>query len=270
MILNIELFGKIAEALIAEYARVYRVNIKTNEYCRYVIDKKSNSSSEEQEGDDFFKDLADYVAPMVHEEDKYIFQTSDLKDILLKQLRSDEHHSFTYRLIINGKPVYHIMRLIHEYSDENGNEYLIIGVLNVDKEVHHKMDVDKKAHIDTLTGALNKNAYQELEEEYQLRIERDEDLSFGLVVCDVNNLKIINDNMGHKAGDEMIQFACTLLCDTFLHSKVYRIGGDEFVVLLEGLDYLNRSELFNGLRQEIIGNQNSGEGLVVATGMSIY
>lgn len=124
--------------------------------------------------------------------------------------------------------------------------------------------------IDTLTGVRNKNAYEELEEEYQLKIEKDTDLKFGLVVCDMNNLKIINDTMGHEAGDELIQSACTLLCDTFLHSKVYRVGGDEFVVLLEGSDYDNRLELFIGLRQEIIDNQNNGEGPVVATGMSIY
>ena len=106
--------------------------------------------------------------------------------------------------------------------------------------------------IDTLTGVRNKNAYEELEEEYQLKIEKDTDLKFGLVVCDMNNLKIINDTMGHEAGDELIQSACTLLCDTFLHSKVYRVGGDAFVVLLEGSDYDNRLYLFIVLRQESI------------------
>ena len=269
-VMNIELFNKIAEVLIAEYARVYRININTNEYCRYLIDNKSNIFVEEQDGDDFFKDLADYMAPMLYEEDKNIFQATDLKEVLLKQLRSDEHHSFAYRLMMNGAPVYYRMRLIYEYSDENNNEYLIIGVHNVDKVVHQQMDVDKKAHIDTLTGVRNMNAYHELEEEYQLRIESDSELKFGLVVCDVNNLKIINDTMGHKAGDEYIQSACTLICDVFLHSKVYRVGGDEFVVLLEGLDYQNRLELFNHLRQIIIYSQNNGEGPVVAIGMSIY
>ena len=268
--LNVELFSKIAEALITDYTRVYRVNTKTNEYCRYFINQNSHFLSEEENGDDFFRDIAEYVAPMVYEEDKNIFQTGDLNEKLLNQLRSDNRHSFVYRLMMDDKPVYHTMRLIDEYMDKNGDEYFIIGVLNVDKDVRKLMYVDKKAHMDTLTGAQNKNAYQELEEKYQLLIERDEDLRFGLVVCDVNNLKLVNDTMGHKAGDELIQSVCTLLCNTFLHSTVYRIGGDEFVVFLEGEDYQNRLELFNDLRQVVIDNQNNGEGPVVATGMSIY
>lgn len=270
MVLNTELFGKIAEALITDYTRIYRVNTKTNEYCRYFINQNSHFLSEEEKGDDFFRGIAEYVAPMVYEEDKNIFQTDDLKEKLLNQLRSDTRHSFVYRLMMNGEPLYHTMRLIDEYVDENGDAYLIIGVQNVDNDVRKRMYVDKKAYTDALTGAQNKNAYQELEEKYQLLLEIDKELNFGLVVCDVNNLKIVNDTMGHKVGDELIQSVCTLLSDTFSHSAIYRVGGDEFVVFLEGEDYQNRVELFNELRQIVIENQNNGEGPIMATGMSIY
>lgn len=53
MISNTELFDRIAEALIADYECVYSVNIKTNEYCRYIIEHNSHSLSEEHKGDDF-------------------------------------------------------------------------------------------------------------------------------------------------------------------------------------------------------------------------
>lgn len=268
MVLNIELFGKIAQALIADYERVYRINTKTNEYRRYIIDPNSHSLSEEQKGDDFFRDTAEYIAPIVYAEDKHIFQAADLKEKLLDQLQSGGRYSFVYRLMIDEKPVYHTMRLIHEYKD--GDEYIIIGILNVDKTVRKQKDVDEKAHMDILTGVRNKNAYRELEEKYQMLMEKDEDLKFGIVVCDVNNLKIINDTMGHKCGDELLQSVGNLLISTFLHSTIYRVGGDEFVVFLEGWDYQERLELFDGLRQEIIKNKNNGEGPVVATGMSIY
>lgn len=49
-----ELFGKIAESLVADYTRVYLLNTKTNEYCRYFIKKDSHFLNEEQKGDDFF------------------------------------------------------------------------------------------------------------------------------------------------------------------------------------------------------------------------
>lgn len=268
MVLNIELFGKIAEALIADYERVYRINTKTNEYWRYIIDPNSHTLSEEQKGDDFFKETAEYIAPIVYEEDRQIFQATDLKERLLNQFQSDSRHSFVYRLMINAKPVYHTMRLIHEYKD--GDEYIIIGILNVDKTVRKQKAVDEKAHMDILTGVQNKNAYRELEEKYQILLDETDDLKFGIVVCDVNNLKVINDTIGHKAGDELLQDVVNLLVSIFLHSTIYRVGGDEFVVFLEEQDYQERLELFENLRQEIIRNQNNGEGPVVATGMSIY
>lgn len=268
MILNEELFVNIAQALIDDYVRVYRVNINTNEYCQYYVAQESHSFSEAQKGDDFFSDLAGAIGQVVYEEDEHIFRTKDIKEKLIKQLRDGRNYSFVYRLMVNGKPTYHTMRLIYEYVD--GDEYFIIGVIDVDKTVRKQKDVDEKAHIDILTGAWNTNAYQEWEEEYQLLIEQHKDLQFGMVVCDVNNLKIINDTMGHKAGDEMLQSAYTLLCNTFAHSMVYRVGGDEFVVVLDGVDYEKRVELFNGLRETVINNQNNNEGIVLATGMSIY
>ena len=64
---------------------------------------------------------------------------------------------------------------------------------------------------------------------------------------DVNNLKLVNDSMGHDAGDDYLIRACKLICNVFKHSPVYRIGGDEFVAILSGEDYDNRKELLNKL-----------------------
>ena len=86
MILNEELFGNIAQALIADYVRVYRVNINTNEYCRYYVAQESHSLSEAQKGDDFFSDLAGAIGQVVYEEDEHIFRTKDIKEKLIKQL----------------------------------------------------------------------------------------------------------------------------------------------------------------------------------------
>lgn len=268
MIENRELLGRIAEILIADYERVYLVNTKTNEYCRYFVDKDSHFLIEEQKGDDFFYDLAGFIRQKVYEEDRHFFQADELRENLLKQFQNGDRQSFVYRLMMDGKKVYHTLRLIHKYID--GDEYFVIGVLNVDKMARKQLYADERAYVDTLTGARNKNAYWELEEEYQNLIERDGELKFGLVVCDVNNLKVINDTMGHKAGDELLQAVSTLLRNIFLHSTVYRVGGDEFVVFLKGKDYRERLVLFNGLRQAIINNLNTGEGPVAATGMSIY
>ena len=53
-----------------------------------------------------------------------------------------------------------------------------------------------------------------------------------MIVFDINNLKIINDTLGHDFGDILIIDSCKLICKVFKRSPVYRIGGDEFAVIL--------------------------------------
>ncbi|MCR5620000.1 MAG: GGDEF domain-containing protein, partial [Lachnospiraceae bacterium] len=60
---------------------------------------------------------------------------------------------------------------------------------------------------------------------------------------DVNNLKKINDELGHYSGDEYIKNACKLICTTYKNSPVYRIGGDEFVAILEGKVLAQKDDL---------------------------
>ena len=101
---------------------------------------------------------------------------------------------------------------------------------------------------DPLTGVKSKHAYVMKEKVFDADIASGACRDFALVVCDVNELKYVNDNFGHKAGDEYICAACRLICEIFQHSPVYRTGGDEFVALLTGRDYESREELMQALR----------------------
>ena len=49
----------------------------------------------------------------------------------------------------------------------------------------------------------------------------------------MNGLKDVNDNFGHQTGDEFIRAGCKIICTVFAHSPVYRVGGDEFVVIAQ-------------------------------------
>jgi diguanylate cyclase (GGDEF)-like protein len=66
---------------------------------------------------------------------------------------------------------------------------------------------------------------------------------FAVIVADINGLKKTNDRYGHEIGNRLIIKASKIICDVFKHSPIYRIGGDEFVVLLRGRDYENREAL---------------------------
>ena len=101
------------------------------------------------------------------------------------------------------------------------------------------------------------------------RIAIGESDPFAVVVCDVNGLKHINDTLGHKAGDEYICEACMMLCDSFKHSPVFRIGGDEFVVLVHGSDYETRLTILDQLNARIENNVRN-DGVIASLGMAVF
>ncbi len=94
------------------------------------------------------------------------------------------------------------------------------------------------AHEDPLTGLNNRRAldFEFSKHESRLKRETTENVyrDVAVIVIDVNNLKLINDNYGHEAGDSMIKAVAGVLTDLARHGTdtVARTGGDEFVVVL--------------------------------------
>ncbi len=125
------------------------------------------------------------------------------------------------------------------------------------------------AYTDPLTGIKNKSAYIEDIGIIETRVKDKKLSDFGIIVFDLNGLKIINDTKGHEAGDEYIRNASRLICKTFEHSPIYRIGGDEFVAFLEGEDFTNHEELIKGFNKLIEKNQESGD-VVISCGFANF
>ncbi|MBO4384112.1 MAG: GGDEF domain-containing protein [Clostridia bacterium] len=125
------------------------------------------------------------------------------------------------------------------------------------------------AFTDPLTGVKSKHAFAVQENQMEESIAGGNADDFGIIVCDVNGLKKINDTLGHKAGDEYIRSACAMLCEYFKHSPVFRVGGDEFVVLLQGHDYETRHEILSDINSRIEENLMTGS-VVASLGMTEY
>ena len=122
---------------------------------------------------------------------------------------------------------------------------------------------------DSLTGVGNKYAYSQKEAAVNAGLQSGSASPFALVVCDLNGLKKVNDTKGHDEGDRLIRDASHLICSLYDHSPVYRIGGDEFAVFLQGADYDRREEIFEELNRKTDENNCSG-GPVIAAGMADY
>ncbi|MCR5687442.1 MAG: GGDEF domain-containing protein [Lachnospiraceae bacterium] len=127
---------------------------------------------------------------------------------------------------------------------------------------------------DVLTHVKNRQAYATKEAELNSVIRSKAKIAFALGVFDINNLKRINDGRGHESGDAYIVNCCSMLCKIFRSSPVYRIGGDEFAVLLQGDDYEKRDELMKLVKKrifEIAATNPPPEGMVsVAGGLGVY
>lgn len=125
------------------------------------------------------------------------------------------------------------------------------------------------AYTDSLTGVKSMHSYAEDVELLDQRIDSGQVAEFAVVVFDLNDLKLVNDTMGHEVGDEFIVASCRLICDVFEHSPVYRIGGDEFAAILEGRDYQDRFDLIAMFEQRV--ERNVGDSMVViASGMAEF
>lgn len=136
----------------------------------------------------------------------------------------------------------------------------------------HISYINGLAYRDALTGVKNKMAYQEVERRFeeQMRVGQPQ---FAVVVMDINNLKIINDLHGHDFGDMLIIDACKFICKIFKHSPVYRIGGDEFVAILENTDFDNYAQLMDMFTTEL-AEQNRvvhpDSRFTIARGIAVY
>ena len=113
----------------------------------------------------------------------------------------------------------------------------------------HKNLQHRLSHRDSLTGLRNTTSYKGWVAEFDKKI-KEGGISFGVTVLDINCLKEINDTYGHILGNELIATVAGLISDTFKRSPVFRIGGDEFCVILQNRDLADMEKLFESFDHE--------------------
>ncbi len=138
----------------------------------------------------------------------------------------------------------------------------------------HITSLNKQVFVDPLTSVRNKGAYGSYIQKLQDLMDSGENIEFAFGVFDCDGLKAINDTYGHDKGDLYIKGASRLICRIFQHSPVFRIGGDEFAVIMQNEDFENREELidkFRKTRDEISGSaKNEWEKAGVTMGIAVY
>jgi len=170
-----------------------------------------------------------------------------------------------------------------EEAPTSGDEFEVLAhditevqdiILQDSEQLQEYLDlIQRMALRDELTGVQNHTAYENKLSELTAVITAGT-AEFAILMADMNGLKFVNDVYGHEKGDIALRAMSRALCDIFKHSPVYRIGGDEFVVVLTGRDYENRDALLGELAPyERVRNRAAAEPwteVAMAVGCSVY
>ena len=144
--------------------------------------------------------------------------------IIGSQVMSPETYSWTFMNLIIFSTV---GILIGHFVDTSRFERYVYA-----RSVEKLADIQMRyAYYDPMTGLKNRRAY----EEHLQSLGDDLPKDLCIVMADINGLKTANDTIGHEAGDELIISAAECLQQVFsMTDSVYRIGGDEFCVIMNG------------------------------------
>ncbi len=264
----------VAQALASDYFLIYYVDTETDRYIEFRADGTGRTMNEEEAGEDFFHVSLERLVQLVNPEDRERLRPLMDKASLLAQLDESISCTADYCLNLNGTPTYVHMKASR--MQDRGDPHIVIGLRNIDAQVRREIEqavalrkATELASRDALTGVKSKGVFVEAELQWDERIRTESDLAFGIAMFDLNGLKEVNDTQGHAAGDTYIRSASAVICETFHHSPVYRIGGDEFTAILSGSDYENREALRESF---LAGNPERAAcgKAVVACGIAIY
>ena len=129
-------------------------------------------------------------------------------------------------------------------------------------------------YTDTMARVANKAAYTEYVDKIYKKFRAKEHIDFTVVVVDINDLKKVNDTYGHEYGDRLIQNGASILKKVWGKRSVFRIGGDEFAVLLFDIDTKFVDEKKRLFDEEIknFNEKNNEEALYLqmAIGIAVY
>jgi diguanylate cyclase (GGDEF)-like protein/PAS domain S-box-containing protein len=160
-----------------------------------------------------------------------------------------EAFSIEMRLRREGLERWIEMSLKNVAYDKDGKAKRIIGVIrDIDEKKTERQRVEFLAHHDILTGTYNRNAF----ERYIRSNLPEEQYPVGILLFDVDGLKLLNDGFGHGEGDLLLTtFAATLKSEFETPTRIFRIGGDEFAVIIPNVKVDEIAELQKKIRKQV-------------------
>ena len=133
-------YADIANSLSTDYIYLYYVNLNTESFIEYSPDPSSKSLTAERHGTDFFAASRKDAMEFIYSEDAERFAAAFHKENVVRALDEYGAFTFTYRLLVDGTPVYVHMKAVRMSSNDN---YIIIGVSNIDAQMQAQKHLER-------------------------------------------------------------------------------------------------------------------------------
>jgi diguanylate cyclase (GGDEF)-like protein/PAS domain S-box-containing protein len=143
---------------------------------------------------------------------------------------------------------------------------VLITIMDITERKEAERELQYMSFHDSLTGLYNRNFF----ETEMARLQDGRARPVGIITCDLDGLKAVNDTQGHQAGDEMIINTAEIIRNNFRFSDIIaRIGGDEFAILLPETDLKTTNDLSLRLRKSVEEYNNSNPRIPLALSIGI-
>ncbi len=226
---------EVFDTLLDNYIKIIKVNLLEDSYeiVKICPDENTNYSTNSfsswlfnfvEDGNVFSEDIDYYKfnTRLSYIQNYFIEGNSCLTIKYRKKIGNEFHWVSTE--IIKTK----------DYSEKNQSVYLMIRDIDASyaNELESQRQLEHFCYYDSLTELKNFHSYKEICAKFEALPNKN---SVGAIFSDVNGLKVINDTQGHEAGNNLLLSYSILLTDIFKGHDIFRISGDEFVVLFQNI-----------------------------------